>query len=132
MDKREYTLDFLRVLLGGDRAPAYSEQEQAALDKTIPMTQELFEGCLDACAKVGNLAEHMELFERFPECGQVWCQQLDKEFAALDTALATQGIEPKPITDEEIRTRWAAFKERMRKTYGDEVADNLADDILAI
>lgn len=42
MDKNEYTLNFLREMLGGSKTPDYSEQEQAALCGKIPMTMELF------------------------------------------------------------------------------------------
>lgn len=129
MDKNEYTMNFLREMLGGDNLPDWSDQEWAALCEEAPMTQELFESCLNACAEAGNLAEFVELFERFPECGKVWTEELDKE---LDAITAFLEVEEVKLSDKDIQARWTAFRNRMRDEYGDEVADNLPEDIFSI
>ena len=132
MDKNEYTLNFLHEMLGGGETPDYSEQEQTALCGKIPMTMELFQSCLEACADAGNAAEFMDLFKRFPEQGQVWAAALHKELNAISASLEAQGIEVKEISDEDIQARWTAFRGRVRDEYGDEVADNLAEDIFSV
>ena len=95
MDKNEFTMNFLREMLGGDNLPDWSDQEWAALCEEVPMTQELFESCLNACAEAGNLAEFVELFGRFPECGKVWAEELDKELDAITAFLEAEGKEVK-------------------------------------
>ena len=129
MDKNEYTLNFLREMLGGDNLPDWSDQEWAALCEEAPMTQELFESCLNACAEAGNLAEFVELFGRFPECGKVWAEELDKELDAITAFLEVGEVK---LSDKDIQARWTAFRNRMRDEYGDETADNLPEDIFSI
>ena len=125
MDEREYTLNFLGKLLGADNLPDWSDQEWAALCEEVPMTQELFESCLDACVEAGNLAEFVELFGRFPECGKVWTEELDAITAFLE-------VEEVKLSDKDIQAHWTAFRDRMRDEYGDEVADDLPEDIFSI
>ena len=132
MDKNEYTLKFLRELLGGRETPVYSEREKAALRGETPMTMELFQSCLKACTDAGNAAEFMDLFERFPEQGQVWAAELHKELDVISKSLEARGVEIKNMTDEDIQARWTAFRGRIRDEYGDEVADNLAEDIFSV
>lgn len=132
MDKKEYTYNFLRQLLGGDNLPDWSDQEWAALCEETPMTQELFESCLNACAEAGNLAEFVELFGRFPECGKVWAEELDKELDAITAFLEAEGKEVKKLSNEDIQARWTDFRNRIRDEYGDEVADNLSEDIFSV
>lgn len=105
MDEREYTLNFLRQQLGGDNLPDWSDQEWDALCGYTPMTQELFESCLDACATAGNLAEFVELFGRFPACGKVWTEQLDKELDTITAFLEAEGKEVKKLSEEDIQAR---------------------------
>ena len=132
MGKNEYTLNFLREMLSGGGIPNYSDQEQAALCGKIPMTMELFQSCLKTCADAGNAAEFMDLFERFPEQGQLWATVLHKELYTISASLEGQGIEVKIISDEDIQARWTAFRERVRNECGDEAANNLAEDIFSV
>lgn len=129
MDKREYTYEVLRILLGGDNTPDYTEQEKAARNKQAPMTQELFASCLNRCAEAGNIPEFFDLFDDFPGCGEIWCDQLDKEIQTINIHAE---VRKKMInlTDEERQMRWASFRERIREKYGDDIADNLVEDIL--
>lgn len=133
MDRREYTLNFIKEVLAstGD-VPDFSDQEWAALCEEAPMTQGLFERCLLTCAEAGNILEFFDLFRRWPEHGRVWCEQLDKGLDTWDAYLEAQGVEPKKLTDDDIRTHWTAFKARVRDELGDETADGLTDDILSI
>ena len=132
-EKKEFTMDFLEEALSmfGD-TPDFSDQEWAALCEEAPMTQELFDSCAAACAEAGNILEFFELFQRWPDFGEVWCSQLDKELDAWDAYLESQGTEPKRLTDEDIQARWTAFKGRVRDELGGNIADNLVDDILSI
>ena len=132
MDKNEYTLKFLRQMLGSGKTPDYSEQEQAALCGKLPMTMEIFQSCLETCADAGNAAEFMDLFERFPEQGQVWAAALHEALDAISASLEAQGVEVEKMSDEEIQAHWTDFRNRMRDEYGDEVADNLPEDIFSI
>lgn len=74
----------------------------------------------------------MDLFERFPEQGQAWAAALHKELDAISAFLEAQGVEVKKISDEDIQARWTTFKDRVRDEYGDEAADNLAEDIFNV
>lgn len=132
MDKREYTLNFLREMVEGNIPPDYSEQERAALRGDVPMTQELFEKCLNTCADAGNFAEFLDLSERFPECGRIWSEGLEKDLDAVEAFLDARGIEATKLTDSDVRSFWMNFRERMRARFGDEVADNLVEDITSL
>lgn len=131
MDKREYTYEVLRILLGGDNTPDYTEQEKAARNKQAPMTQELFASCLNRCAEAGNIPEFFDLFDDFPGCGEIWCDQLEKEMEGLDIHLEARKKIKMP-TNEERQARWLALRERIRKKYGDEIADNLVENIQSL
>lgn len=132
-DKKEFTMDFLKEALSmfGD-TPDFSDQEWAALCEEGQMTQEIFDSCAATCAEAGNILEFFELFERWPDYGAVWCSQLDKELAAWDAYQESQGVELKELTDEEMKARWTAFKDRVRDELGDDIADNLVNDIFSI
>ena len=84
MDKREFTHEAIRILLGGDNTINYTEQEKAARNKQAPMTQELFASCLNRCAEAGNIPEFFDLFDDFPDYGEIWCDQLDKEMETIN------------------------------------------------
>lgn len=133
MDENKFTLGFLRELISrfGD-APDFSDQEWDALCGYRPMTQEIFDHCVETCANAGNIGEFLELFERFPECGKFWCERLDEEWPFVEALMKEQGIKPTPITDDEIRERWTAFRKWVRTEFGDDIADNLAEDIFNI
>jgi len=45
---------------------AYSREELAALAGEIEMTQELFEKCLETCARTGDVDEYHAISEQFP------------------------------------------------------------------
>ena len=132
MDEREYTLNFLRQQLGGDNLPEWSDQEWDALCGYTDMTQELFESCLNACAEAGNIPEFIELFERFPEYGKAWAEDLGKELDAITAFLEAEGKEVEKLSEEDIQARWTALREDIRAEYGDEVADNLVENIFEI
>lgn len=131
MDERDFTLNFLGKLVGAAKLPNWSDQEWDALCGEIPMTQELFEFCLNACAEAGNFPEFLELFERFPGYGRVWAEDLDKELGAITAFLEAEGKEVKKLTNEDIQTRWTAFREDIRNELGDEIAGSLTEDIFS-
>ena len=132
-EKKAFTMDFLEETLRmfGD-TPDFSEQGWDALCEDRPMTQALFDRCAAACAEAGNILAFFDLFQRWPDFGEVWCSQLNKELDAWDAYQKAQGHETKKLTDEEIRDRWTAYRERVRDALGDEVADKLVDDIFSI
>ena len=80
MDKNEFTLEFLRHLLDTGQTPDYSEQQQAALRGEIPMTMEIFQSCLEACADAGNPAALTDLLDQFPEQGKAWAAKRTKNW----------------------------------------------------
>lgn len=129
-EKKEFTMDFLEEALRmfGD-TPDFSDQQWAALCEEAPMTQEIFDSCATTCAEAGNILEFFELFQRWPDLGEAWCSQLNKGLDAWNAYLELQGTK---ISDEEIKIRWIAFKGRVWDELGDDIADNLVDDIFSI
>lgn len=130
MSEIEFTSDFLRKLMSTHSdAPDFSDQEWNALCEITPMTQDIFDRCVETCAKAGNIGEFLELFERFPECGRFWCEKLDEEWPLVEAMIKEHGIKSMPISDDEIRERWITFREKVRAEFGDEIADNLLEDL---
>ena len=93
MDEFGLTLEDLQELLAGfDTGPDFSDQEWDALCEYTPMTQSIFDSCVETCAVAGDVDELLELFARFPEQGKLWYMQPDTEWPELEAILKAQGI----------------------------------------
>ena len=56
---------------------AFSEEEMAAMGKIIPMTQEIFDSCMDKCMEAGEAADvdFDYLIEEFPEMAERYMEK---------------------------------------------------------
>lgn len=59
---------------------AFSEEETAGMGKIIPMTQEIFDSCMDKCMEAGEVADvdFDYLIEEFPEMADKYMEKFFK------------------------------------------------------
>lgn len=89
---------------------ALSDEQAAAIDHVIPMTQELFESCLDKLMSVDAIRSSMKLMEEYPEFTDTMTQNIMNE---LDLTEDFQ-----PLSEEESRAGLQALKERIARETG--------------
>lgn len=65
--------EFMKVTMACD------EEQLAAIDHLIPMTQELFERCLDTLIQINAVRQIDSLLEEFPEMAKKCGEALDEE-----------------------------------------------------
>ncbi len=60
---------------------AFNEEQLAAIDGLIPMTQEVFESILERCNELGSAADKIfyRLLRDYPDLTDVYGQKLEKE-----------------------------------------------------
>ena len=114
----EEFFDFIESM----EAPDYSEDQKKAIAGQVPMTQEIFNGCVMRCTKDGNIRELFDLFERFPACGKVFCEGLERDLILIDAHMEEKRFSLPPET---IQSRWDIFRDTVRIIYGDEEVDKL-------
>lgn len=61
---KESNEQYLELL---DVTMAYSEEQLAAVERQIPMTQEIYEECLDICIRLSAQHELFRLMREYPE-----------------------------------------------------------------
>lgn len=85
--------EFFKVLF------ALSDEQTAAMDKVIPMTQELFESCFE------------KLMEEYPEFTDTMTQNIMSELDLTEEDF-------QPLSEEESRAGLQALKERIARETG--------------
>ena len=82
---------------------AFNEEQLAAIDGLIPMTQEVFESILERCNELGSAADKIfyRLLRDYPDLTDVYGQKLEKELDEKypDTELPEE-------TPEERQAAW--------------------------
>ena len=86
MVDKEFLEEF-KIFIDSMEAPCYSEEQQKALTGEVAMTQEIFDSCVKLCSSEGNVKEFFDLFERFPICGETWCEALGKDISLINARL---------------------------------------------
>ncbi|WP_373102826.1 hypothetical protein [Blautia obeum] len=79
---------------------ALSNEQAAAIDHVIPMTQELFESCLDKLMSVDAVRSSMKLMEEYPDFTDTMTQNImdeldltEEDFVALSPEESKRGLE---------------------------------------
>lgn len=97
--------EFFKVLF------ALSDEQTAAMDKVIPMTQELFESCFEKLMSVDAIRSCMKLMEEYPEFTDTMTQNIMNELDLTEEDF-------QPLSEEESRAGLQALKERIARETG--------------
>ena len=90
---------------------ALSDERTAAIDHVIPMTQELFESCLDKLMSVDAIRSSIKLMEEYPEFTDTMTQNIMNELDLTEEDF-------QPLSEEESRAGLQALKERIARETG--------------
>ena len=97
--------EFFKVLF------ALSDEQTAAMDKVIPMTQELFESCFEKLMSVDAIRSCMKLMEEYPEFTDAMTKNIMDELGLTDDDIV-------PLSEEEAEAGLKAIKERIARETG--------------
>ena len=97
--------EFFKVLF------ALSDEQTAAMDKVIPMTQELFESCFEKLMSADAIRSCMKLLEEYPEFTDTMTENIMNELDLTEEDF-------QPLSEEESRTGLQALKERIARDTG--------------
>lgn len=89
----------------------FSDEELAAIDEQQPMTQELYNSCLDKCMQLGTDNLFYELLNKYPQFMTEYAKTIEAEIKDVELPMKT--------TEEEAES-WNQLCERIRKEYGDD------------
>ena len=90
---------------------ALSDEQTAAIDHVIPMTQELFESCLNKLMSVDAIRSSIKLMEEYPEFTDTMTQNIMNELDLTEEDF-------QPLSEEESRAGLQALKERIARETG--------------
>ena len=95
----------------------FTDEQLAAIDYQIPMTQEIYSSILDRCMELGAAAD--DLFNRmlleYPEFLAIYAQRIEGEG---EEKYAGKGLpESSP---EQLRFGWEVLSRRIREKYGED------------
>lgn len=92
-----------------------TEEQNLAIDRQIPMTQEIYDSILDRCTEIGSDAEELffRMLSEYPEFMCNYADELLKEVENADIDL------PEP-TPEEHEFLWQELCEKIRAQYGED------------
>lgn len=88
-----------------------TDEENAAIEHQIPMTQELFEQCVDHCTQIGAYFRMTCLLNEYPEFAEEYARKIEEEVENSDVEM------PEP-TPEELEASWQRFCTKVRARYG--------------
>lgn len=91
----------------------FSEEEQEAIEGWIPMTQKLFDSCIDRCMELGESTDRTSfcLLRQYPDFNKVYADRIEEE--VKDTVIPE---EYRMSTDE----GWEDLCRRIREKYGED------------
>jgi len=91
-----------------------TEEENAAIEHQIPMTQELFEQCVGHCVEIGAYFRLTCLLNEFSYFANEYVRKIEDEVADSD-------IEIPESTPEELEASWQRFRAKVKERYGEDV-----------
>lgn len=94
---------------------AFTDEQSAAIDKQIPMTQELFESILERCNELGTDTDRLfySLIIEYPDLTEIYGEKIEQQ---LNEKYAD--IELPEETPEEKEAAWERLCARIREKYG--------------
>lgn len=103
LEEKEQFCKFLQTVI------IFSDEQYEALSGEREMTQEIFDSCLNTCAKNYDLKEMNAICEQYPQFTHLWYQKIDKELS---------NIEIPSRSEEEKLADWEQFKAKLKSRYG--------------
>ena len=91
-----------------------TEEENAAIEHQIPMTQELFEQCVGHCVEIGAYFRLTCLLNEFSYFADEYVRKIEEEVENSD-------IEISESTPEELEASWQKLCARIKDEYGEDV-----------
>ena len=91
-----------------------TEEENAAIEHQIPMTQELFEQCVGHCVEIGAYFRLTCLLNEFSYFADEYVRKIEEEVENSD-------IEIPESTPEELEASWQKLCARIKDEYGEDV-----------
>ena len=102
-EEKEKFCKFLQTVI------IFSDEQYEALAGEREMTSEIFESCLNTCAKSYDLKELNAICEQYPQFVEAWAQKIDSDL---------RGIEIPSKTEKEKIADWEIFKTKLQNRYG--------------
>ena len=90
-----------------------SEEEDAAIEHQIPMTQELFEQCVGHCVEIGAYFRLTCLLNEYSYFADKYVRKIEEEVENSD-------IEIPESTPEELEASWQRFRAKVKARYGED------------
>jgi dsDNA-specific endonuclease/ATPase MutS2 len=87
------------------------EDELLAIDKQIPMTQELFDYCCDRLSEIGAENQFFKLLAEYPDFMVARAKQIERKLEIND-------FEVPEMTDKELEQRLKKLMEKIEKESG--------------
>ena len=92
-----------------------TEEQNLAIDRQIPMTQEIYDSILDRCTEIGSDAEEL-FFRMLSEYQEFMCNYADELLKEVENA----DIDLPEPTPEEHEFLWQELCEKIRALYGED------------
>lgn len=95
----------------------FSDEEQLAIDKQIPMTQKIYDSILNRCMEIGSGADRVfyRLLLEYPDFLSVYADRIEQEVNER-----YPDIDFPQQTSEEMQAGWEDLCRCIRERYGDD------------
>lgn len=95
----------------------FSDEQLAAIDYQIPMTQEIYDSILDRCMEIGSGADRIfyRMLLEYPDFLSVYADRIEQEVNERYT-----DIDFPEQTEEELQAGWEDLCRRIRERYGED------------
>ena len=108
----EYTKEMLKNFWGFlVETFEFTEEQTAAIDKQIEMTQEIYNSILDRCNEIGPDVDKLfyRMLDEYPEFMCVYAERIEKEI---------EGTPFPEVSEEEKQLNYEKLIARIREEYG--------------
>lgn len=89
----------------------FSDEEQLSIDKRQPMTQELFNSCIDKCINLRMVALFYCLLDEYPDFLTEYAKSIEEEIKDVEL--------PERTPEQEVAS-WEQLCKRIREVYGED------------
>lgn len=87
------------------------DEQQKAIDNQIPMTQNLFNSCIERCMEIGAENHFFQLLEKYPDYVQGYAEEIEKEISRIELPAETP---------EQREWNWKRLVSKIREIYGED------------